>query len=238
MDVRRQRLLLSGATGFNPATIGNLKIWLKADKGVIYSGSNKVSRWNDQSGNGHDFIQNTGANQPNYIGGRSTLGNKPAVQFIRTSSFFLTNSTYSTSSTDHTAFFVLDLSSTTAVQDLFYTQTGPLVLSAISATTGRIGYYDGAWKEATGQTTGVQLLSYTMTTGSGGLVRKNQALIVSQTYTARAAGGTNTIGSAVDGLSQYLDGYLAEVVIFDKSLSSAERLTVDQYLINKYGIVI
>jgi hypothetical protein len=49
-------------SSFNPLTIPDLQVWLKADIGVVTSGSN-VTAWNDQSGNNRNFeksIPNTG----------------------------------------------------------------------------------------------------------------------------------------------------------------------------------
>ena len=72
---------------FSPLQLPGLALWLRADQGVTLT-SGKVSLWADQSGNGNDVVQNTGANQPtlstNAIGGRS------AINFAGTT--FMTNS--------------------------------------------------------------------------------------------------------------------------------------------------
>jgi len=46
-----------------PADLTDVELWLRADLGVTQSGG-QVSTWADQSGNGNDFVQATGANKP------------------------------------------------------------------------------------------------------------------------------------------------------------------------------
>lgn len=59
---------LNGIVGndlaFTPTDIANCKLWLEADKGITLDTG--VSVWADQSGNGNNFSQGTGAYQPGY----------------------------------------------------------------------------------------------------------------------------------------------------------------------------
>src|SRR3954468_5671635 len=48
-----------------PATAsGTLRLWLKADAGVVTNGSGQVSQWQDQSGNGYHAVQSNANLQP------------------------------------------------------------------------------------------------------------------------------------------------------------------------------
>ena len=87
--------------------IDGLKIWLKADYGVVYDENNKVSEWHDASGNGYIFSQNDYNLQPIYISSIDSMNNKPTIkfyddflvsnQFINIGTFFiLTNYIYET----------------------------------------------------------------------------------------------------------------------------------------------
>jgi hypothetical protein len=67
---------VSGLHGLDtPTQIAGLKLWLRADVGItVVTG---VSSWIDQSGNGNNFTQATGANQPTFTA--SAIGGKPGV---------------------------------------------------------------------------------------------------------------------------------------------------------------
>jgi hypothetical protein len=67
---------LGGATTIPTA---GLMGWWKADVGVTKDGSNKVSAWADQSGNGRNFTQPTTGNQPLW---QASIKNAlPGIQF-------------------------------------------------------------------------------------------------------------------------------------------------------------
>ena len=67
---------------FSPADISGLSLWLKADAGVTLSGSN-VTAWTDQSGNGRTVTVN---NSPSFtassINSRPTVDLDGATQFV------------------------------------------------------------------------------------------------------------------------------------------------------------
>lgn len=55
------------------STISNLKLWTRADAGVITDGTGKVAQWTDLSGNGNHFKQNTFANRPTLTASNSSF---------------------------------------------------------------------------------------------------------------------------------------------------------------------
>lgn len=61
-----------------PPVIG-YKAWLRADQGIVLDGSNKVSEWQDISGNGNGFLQSDANKRPALV--NAALGNQPAVRF-------------------------------------------------------------------------------------------------------------------------------------------------------------
>jgi hypothetical protein len=63
---------------------GTLRLWLKADAGVITNGSGQVSQWQDQSGNGNHANQSTGSKQP-AISYPAALNGKPVINFTTAS---------------------------------------------------------------------------------------------------------------------------------------------------------
>lgn len=82
---------ISSVAAFNPASISGLSVWLKADVGITKDGSNFVSAWADQSGSGNNFAQATGANQPIYSA--SVQNGLPVITFDGVNDFLTTAAT-------------------------------------------------------------------------------------------------------------------------------------------------
>jgi hypothetical protein len=87
--IRRQglRVVGSGSSSFTPASLGaSLLAWYKADAGTSSTvDGTALSAWNDQSGNGKNFAQATGANQPLY---KAAIQNGlPVVRFDGSNDF-------------------------------------------------------------------------------------------------------------------------------------------------------
>jgi hypothetical protein len=66
-----------------PTDVLGCKLWLRSDLGITKDGSDNVSEWADQSGNGNDLLQATPANQPNWVDAQ--LSGYPAIRFNGTS---------------------------------------------------------------------------------------------------------------------------------------------------------
>ena len=61
----------SSYMSFSPTDIGNLALWLQNGVGITSDGGtpDKVSQWNDSSGNGNNVTQGTAGNQADLSGG-------------------------------------------------------------------------------------------------------------------------------------------------------------------------
>ena len=59
---------------------GTLRLWLKADAGVVTNASGQVTRWQDQSGNTNDAVQANTNNQPLLVN-PAAIGGEAAVRF-------------------------------------------------------------------------------------------------------------------------------------------------------------
>lgn len=62
-----------------PTDFSDLVVWTNAMQGVTKDGANKVSQWNDLSGNNNHFVQATGTKQPVWTA--SEYNGKPALVF-------------------------------------------------------------------------------------------------------------------------------------------------------------
>lgn len=68
-------------TEIPPVTSGTLRLWLKADAGVITNSAGLVSQWLDQSASGNHAIQQNTNKQPRYIGAAVPTSGRPTVRF-------------------------------------------------------------------------------------------------------------------------------------------------------------
>ena len=73
----KKKISSPGPTPIQPSSLSNLGLWLKADAGVTYDGGNNVTLWEDQSGNGLDAI--APGNSPIYQSNQ--LNGYPVISF-------------------------------------------------------------------------------------------------------------------------------------------------------------
>jgi len=67
-------LALGGAPSeFILTNISGLDMWLKYDTGFTVDGSNAISQWDDQSGNGNNAVQATASFQPTLVSGAASF---------------------------------------------------------------------------------------------------------------------------------------------------------------------
>lgn len=71
--------IFPAANYVDPTSIPGCLGWYRANLGITKDGSNKVSIWADQSGNGHHANQETGANQP--LWQDAQINGHPSIQF-------------------------------------------------------------------------------------------------------------------------------------------------------------
>jgi hypothetical protein len=72
---------VSDVPSFHPKQVRNLKLWYRADLGVTKDGSDRVSAWADQSGNGYNASQGTGSLQPLWVDNADPSSSHPIIRF-------------------------------------------------------------------------------------------------------------------------------------------------------------
>jgi hypothetical protein len=238
------------ATGAN-IPFGNLALWLKADSGWGRSGTNvPVSWWPDQSGNGNNAQQMSGANQPLWEPG--AIGNLPAIQFNGTSSYFsLPN--FMNTATGGEAFVVLKVSGANGEQALW--EIGGYNVGGSQGNIEQEAYpnTDGSISDGFGSTTrqliGIPLQPLTQyhlfevsSQTNNWSAWINGVLQYQSTTNTVSFANTPTLGQAQNNngnnvYSSYFAGNIAEIMIFNRPLTGAERTTVSVYLNGKYSLV-
>ena len=217
---------------FSPPLLSGLQLWLRADKGITIATG--VSSWQDQSGIGdpnRNVVQPTGGNQPTYTASDSVYNNKPTLGFASASSQTIASGVWTSGLTNpETIFYVGNDDGTTTRQ--FYITTTPggnpnfehlttemyngnlpkTITTSAASVVG--GVYDGTSSSLYVNTT-------TPVTGDAGVAPATMTKIF--------------LGSNVaSGL--FLNGKMAEVIIYNRTLSTAEIVAVLSYLSFRYNV--
>jgi hypothetical protein len=224
----------------------NVRLWLKANAGVS-SFLGTVSGWSDQSGGGNNASTVNGVNPALTV---SAINSYPAITYSGTgglqgsfganitannaSAFIVENIT--PAGTNTAGLFSIAASgavdSAVASSVSFFESNTGVIATARSAAAG--GKYTNA--NALGQ----YHLCSSHFSATQNLFYTEGAASTNAAFTAAAlASRVYTVGSRYTGsASQYLTGQIAEVILYDRLVSAAERNQIESYLAIKYGITL
>ena len=215
----------------------NLKLRLRADQGVTSSGDS-VSVWNDMSGNGNNATQSNSANQPVYVAG--VMNNMPAIRFNGTNSYLSlpTSTALGIQNHDYEMFIVARSSSSNiqfllsgnSLEQFEYHLNGVgarfIPITATYLDEGTSGAYaDG----------NPHIFEAHASSSGGGMSVDGVNGGTTTANILSSDGGILRLGVRSDG-SYYFNGDIAEVLVYDTVLTSAQRDSVEQYLADRYGI--
>ena len=217
----------------NKVSATNLVLWLTASAGVTKSGT-KVTIWKDQSGNGLDAKATSGY-EPTFVAASTGLNSKPVLQMSKS---YLTCGNSSK-----------------------FNIATPTMIAVYSGVTGGIsltksfGSGGKGWRKLE-----LNFKSFRSGADSNAIAHKatmsnaNILALVSASDTSHtiAVNGTATtstgtlyhstfntaefkIGGSKAGVSS-MTGQIAEVILYKKALSTAERKKIECYLAAKYSI--
>jgi hypothetical protein len=250
----------AGAGITSPLDVDSIFYWFDAGQGVTTNNS-KVTQWNDLSGNGYNVTQADTSKAPTFqaTGGPNS---RPALYFDGTNDF-LTSAAHLWESDDLTVFIVARVfNATRNVQEsilrrgesadntrqfYFYFQN--------TATAYRIEFnafrdggaanfvaYFGGQKSTTyrtivitqtGTNTGNTLhLNGTSTTYSRFASGTGNDTIFDNTNSRLDIGAANTQNTIVN----FLDGFISEIIVYSRALTTAERQAIENYLNKKYNL--
>lgn len=236
--------LSGGGSPWTPKRLGSsLALWLRADKGVSFNGSN-VAAWLDQSGNGRDFSQGTASRQPTWSA--TALGGQPAVVFDGANDIF-SAATLSALTTSADTFIVMKCANDPAT-------AGFGACWQIASPFGTEDYvpfyvgrqvYSGIFSTARKATVVVGSAGYFAAPRVFSVYSKNAEWKMLTDGVERFTTATNTFSStgaiALGGDPEQnypYHGSFAEVIIASPSLTAPQRAQVYAYLGKRYGIVV
>jgi hypothetical protein len=232
-------------------TIG-LAAWFKADAGTAIEGG-KVAQWQDQSGHARHALQMNPAARPTLAAG--AVGGKPAVRFDGASNV-LSFDCPANAQQGMTIFMVAaasknqrgnELGNYAALQWPEFSGWGSVFLGpqqtcvAWRFGSGEFGNVN-LWERPNGQPQGWTVTALRKDGAKedlfvqGQLVSSNpKPRYLSTAHTLDTA----TIGAGNDGRGhelKFFPGDIAEILVFTRALSEAERDAVERYLRGKYGL--
>jgi alpha-tubulin suppressor-like RCC1 family protein len=210
--------------------LDSIKLWLNAEAGVVASGGN-VTAWADQSGSDNNALCNSGHN-PIYIS--NAIAGRPAIAF-----YWNPTNWYATSMAGP-----LSLGSNTSVfaaASVFGYSTGSVVsndkhISFGNDDSGNFATYYGngaSWNNTQSHSLQLPANTFNILESLNGSVENayvNGILLDSRPNPMTAFSNGYSLG-------RDLTGYIAEVLVYDRPLTDAERIRVESYFNRRYNIV-
>lgn len=214
----------------------DILLWMVADSGVTADGSNYVSQWNDLSGNESHAIQEDGSHQPTLV--TNELNGHSVVRFNGGNTFMWTGSV--DIGNEMTIIAVTRALSNSGNWQRVISDNAYFLFGYYAGEN--YNYYgNGAWVGGGSHTTAsigsfeVKTTAATTTADHSYLngVEYTQTNITRSAHNAPLIIGASWESSAN---AQFLDGDIAELIIFNKVLSDVERRAIESKLTLKYKI--
>jgi hypothetical protein len=224
---------LNIAAGGGGPPLSGMHLWLRADAGIVHGTAPQIFRWLDQSGNGRNGRMETTTRQPSLVGG--ALNGRSVVRFFGAQSLVL--EVHSTP----TRFSVFVVGKNSMPSESF-----SMILGAAGSTPNhQLRWENGSQAlfvthnagtvitSPIGNTRVYHALSARYDGGTMTWYRDGSAMS-SRSYTATAPWTIAQVGAWFS--SNFLVGDIAEVIIYDRAVSEAERASVNAYLRSKYSL--
>ena len=215
-----------------PNAIADLQLWLKGDAGVLTNTAYaRVSQWQDQSCFGHDATQDTAGLQP-YVNANG-LNGRPTIRFLTNS---LNLASFLTGSVPAQAFVVVRADTNTSgttfglwhfgsAGSLHPHSSGEVIDSFGGTTTYRLGIFPEELR---------QFHIMDASAGTNWIFRHNGITKEwRRNHTVSFPSGL-TLGHSS---SSFFQGDIAEVLLYRRVLSEAERQRLIDYLQARYAVL-
>ena len=245
---------------------GGMTLWLNANEStsITKDGSNRVAAWNDLSGSGNHATQTNNDNKPIW-NGSGTLNGRTTIQFdgaVSTLGDYMslgTNDLFDVATTNGFSFYSiakLDATTITTYPSLLSAQAGQSQQIQFFRTA-RAGYDQLSFgslessrlraASATDFNTNWQMFG-TFYNGAGkstagnyelGIDGKDQTLSGSSSFASNTT-ATSYLGASGDAVGVRTDqnwlGDMAEVLVYDRLLNTAEQYITENYLSSKFNL--
>ena len=234
----------SRVSGFSPTAIAGLKLWLKADA-ETYADGDPISTWTDRSGSGFDATASSTA-RPTFK--TSVLDTKPVARFDGTNDAMGFASAPLAGAAAGTAFVVVAIDADPPPTDP--KSSHPLQSWGTDSGAAHYPYINSIVYDDWGSTVRKTVGNPTPSLASWRIYCIQSAANLWRSFidggTPIFTTTTNTVAwAAVGGVTPpgiggtaqtgyYMDGDIAEIIIYDSKLSDADLNKVGAYLVAKY----
>lgn len=238
---------------FTPGALPEVSLWLDPSQGVSRDSSGRVSSWQDQSSDGLQLVQPFESQRPQFIS--SGLNGQPVIRFDGTDDFLTGTGLDLRAEEEVTFVFVTNSLSAQdpddawyggAYSQLFFEETEGNGRVYISIQQDRVNWYfgTGSWQPSPPSFSRPSNIGTNYTTtmivrGSGGeelFVDGASVLSYTDSYsTLSDMGETFWIGKSSQGYG-FSHGDIAEMIILKHAITPTERVQLQDYLNNKYGL--
>ena len=244
--------ILKTLTPFKPTKLSGCALWLAADRGVT-TVDGKVLAWADQSGNGKHATQSTSNNRPTYVS--SAQGSKPTLRFTPTPPYY-NHMNLDAPISGTSAFSIFGVFKISSVPGA---SSWPAILG-ISSTGSTYTDYAFCWASSNytaskvrcsgggsvGAIDGLSTINTNAFTISTNIYNKsNNSLWINGSQQGQTAyssydlpNSSWSLASADLTNSMYMSCDISEIIIFNRALTDAERVKVEQYLSGKFAITL
>lgn len=222
---------MQAVPGASAVPLDGLRLWLSAAVGLAPQGT--ISNWPDQSGLGHDAVQPNPEHQPEVVSNQ--VANLPAVHFTASKNESLLIRDLMAGATSGEAFAVVRRSKAETVVGLW--AFGGAGGSRYPESNGQLNddFASDTWRNTVPAPADLnQFHVYDV----GG-----DSSVWFQYFDGREhfrqSGNTvkfRSVPTLGDGQGCFFDGDFAEVIVYDRVLSDAERKAVTGYLMQRYAL--
>lgn len=244
--------VLSASAVTQPDAIGNLVFWVKADAGVTTNASGTVTAWADQSAKGN-LATNAAASGPLYVASEPGLNNRPTLRFNGSSQRLIVADRMLTNGIEGCTIIAMAKAARNDDVSIVGIRTGsgtPFVQLDQDAT-GKLRFIVRNSAGTTANALSSQVHTGTYGMYAGRLFKGTDTVWTNRVYfsnarnaeaTASANFGTSTdltsgtqyIGGL--GIPSYWQGDVAEIIIYERALTEAEMVAIEEYLASRYKV--
>ncbi len=234
-------------TRFNPLQLNGLTLWLSADS--VMTQSEKVVQWYDQSPNQFSLIQTTPDFRPTLV--QNALGNKPAVQFNGTNQYLYGGNILNLGTNSHTIYIIAKGTRTLLAKSRAAYADGRYSIFYLNNKLSAL-HHDSQLREFNSSTIDNTRFNLIMVENNRpqnqNIYRVNNSAVgelpIDGSFNFNTSydfliGAYNNNSGTIPPLSDptygYLNGEIAEVIIFNRILTPSEKDQIDQYLLHKYS---
>lgn len=233
----------SNNIGLIPVQLPGCVVWLDAaDTYTITSSGGTVSAWKDKSGRGNSPTQATGANQP--ATGTRTISSLNVLDFNGSSTFMTmpSNDIFD----NPFSLFIVSQSDTIASQKTMIgrqqgSESGGFNIRVAGNSTNFTAFAVGngstfSTVDLTGVSTNTVIHSVTFNGAVSYQINNGSITTAGSVTYDNASVRAATIGNVASGA--YWDGAIAEIVIYNRVVTSTEQVFLNRYFARKWGVTI